>query len=161
MLRRVIETALAAAIFLVGLGPTAHARFYDKIEKPWALASLLEIAIIAGCGALLSRSRHARWAGVAFALTLGWGVLRVWLDPMFDPMLGVTMRNVELSASARIGYQLGLFALVIIPLATSLWVSARSGHFVRLPWRRAVTPGYMFMVALLIGSPEMMELTIF
>lgn len=157
MLRRILPSALVATMVMLGAAP-AWAGIYDRIEKPWSLTSLLEVVVITICGVALSRTKKAGWAVLALVITGGWAVIRVWLDPMFDLLIGVMMRNGEISLATRIVYQLVLFTLTIIPVGACLVTSARAGHFEGHAWRRAVAPVYVIVVAVLIISPEFMVL---
>jgi len=160
MLRRALETVLVAAFITCTLVPEALAsNYYARIEKPWAISSLLEVLVITAAAIVLAR--RPRFAGLTLLATLGWGAVRVWLDPIFDPIMGIMMRNTELGLGMRVGYQLVLFGLAIAPLTAALVVSGRAGHFTTRRWRLAVAPSYLVIAAIVIISPEFMVLTVF
>lgn len=163
MLPRPLATVLVAALLTSTTPCVARASsFYEGfIEKPWALSSLAEILALTVFAVLLARSRHRHLAAVALLGTLVWGAVRIWLDPIFDPLIGVMMRNTEMSLSLRVGYQIALLGLAVTPLAAALMTSGRAGHYAQRRWRRAVGPGYALLAAVLIITPEFMELTIF
>lgn len=154
---------LVAAVTAFGYASEALATsFYEGlIQKPWALDSLAEILVLTICAAVLARGRSRRLSGLALLCTFGWGAVRLWLDPIFDLFIGVVMRNQEMSLGLRMGYQVALFSLAVVPFATAMVASERAGHFVVPRWRRAFVGAYAALAAVVIVSLEFLALTVF
>jgi hypothetical protein len=160
-MRRALVTVAYAAALMVSVTSPAWARVYDRIQKPWSPSALLELVVLTAGVGVLARAQRARWAGVALLASAGWGVLRVVLDPMFDPLIGVMMRRHEVSLGTRMVYLAALFASAVTPVAVAMILSAGRGHFVWRRWRTAFIPAYAVACAVLVVVPEFMELRYF
>ena len=158
MHRWLAALAYTAALSLC-CSSAAWARVYDRIQKPWSLSSLLELTVITLGVTVLARTRRPRWAVLALASAAIWGVFRVALDPMFDPLLGVMMRRHEVTLAVRMVYLVALFAAAVTPLAAAMTMSAHRGHYMTHRWRSAFVPAYAALSAVLIVGPEFMTLS--